>query len=163
MDPRIDETKYLPLNTIKTSKARLRLSETDTQVDQDFMSQLICPANCDIRSNPFERAQIGSKSINEFLTNDKFKRRRHCLLFLQTAIKIERGNVQIRNSYRFNQTRMSDGLLNGKLVIRCSPSKLAFYAINQVLKKNFELIESKEVAKKTKIDDIVATLIKTID
>ena len=162
LDPRVDENKFFDEKIIEKSYGRLQIPLSKCG-KRDFISELTSPENCNIQSTPWERAIEGSKNINDFLTNPKFQRRRQCLLSLHTATVIERGNVQIRNSYKFNQSLMSDPVLSSKLIIRCSESTLVYHKIKEVLRVKFEVQKLEIATKKAKIDETVKELMKELE
>lgn len=126
-----------------------------------YLHELITPT-IDILSDPVERALEGVSSIQDFLENPRYRRRREILLTLANACGIERANCDLRLSLNFNQARMSDETLTSKLVLRCSSDSLTYYAIKAVLREVFALEAAENEAKKSKTQDKVQKILASI-
>lgn len=160
LDPRLDDAVHISEVDRKKSYARLGFT-IGPIANRDYLSELMS-TNCEVSSNPLKRAMQGTKSIEDFLTNPKFERRRKILLYMPSACTIERANVQFRLSYNFNQSLMSDEILGCKLILRTCQDRLVMLAIDKVLSEDFDIERASKLAKTTKIADKAAEILAKI-
>ena len=161
LDPTLDESKYLNDIQAKASYERLNLN-TSVRRKLSYLHELTTPT-IDILSDLVTRALEGVASIEDFLENPRYKRRREILLTLANACRIERANCDLRLSLNFNQARMSDEILTSKLVLRCCSDTLAYFAIKAVLRDVYVIEEAGNKAKKSKTHDRVQKILAKIN